>query len=336
MGVWSGFEPRRIAAGGLFTLIALAGCSARKPPPTPRPTPPPLAKLTHFEVEVPKTKALPPVVGQLQSYRVRRGDTLLDIARDAGLGYQALQDANPAVDQWVPAPDAEVIVPTRWIVPRSRYRGLVVNVPEMRMYMFPTRTKAGQRVALRTWAVSIGLADSPSPVGRFTVRSKEKNPTWGVPDSIYREMDAPKRRVVPPGPDNPLGDYRMRLSHGLYSIHGTNIPWSIGRETTHGCIRLYPEDLEVLYPLVRVGTPTEFVYQPVKLGEYQGQVYAEVHPDLYKRVGDLEKHALTLVKSAGLAARVDAELLRQAVREKRGVPVIVSPRPPAQVGAVGI
>lgn len=306
----------------VIALTILAGCGpGRLRPKPPAPPTPALEKLTAFDVDLPKVKGLPPVVGQLQSYRVRKGDTLLDIAREAGLGYQELQDANPSVDQWVPAPNADVVVPTRWILPRSSYRGLVVNIPEMRLYMFPSKAKAGQHVPIRTWAVSIGLAETQSPVGRFTVRAKDENPTWGVPDSIYKEMDPPRRRVVPPGPDNPLGAYRLRLSNGLYSIHGTNIPWSIGRETTHGCVRLYPEDLEVLYPLVPVGTPTEFVYQPVKLGEYDGQVYAEVHDDRYKRLGNLEKHALSLVKQAKLSARVDPELLKRAVREKRGVPV---------------
>lgn len=306
-------------------LAVVAGCAPRRAPEPP--PPPPLRKVTSFEVRLPRSRQLPPLVGQVQSYRVRKGDTLLDIAREAGLGYRELQDANPSVDQWVPQPDAKVVVPTRFIVPRSGYRGLVVNVPEMRMYMFPRKAKAGQRVPVRTWAVSIGLAKSPSPLGRFTVRAKDRNPTWHVPDSIYREMDPPRRRVVRPGPDNPLGEYRLRLSHGTYSIHGTNIPWSIGRETTHGCVRLYPEDLEVLYPLVPVGTPAEFVYEPVKLGELGGQVYIEVHEDLYRRVGNLEKHALALVKQARLGARVDPERLRQAVREKKGVPVRIGLSP---------
>jgi L,D-transpeptidase ErfK/SrfK len=306
----------------LALAFLVAACSTARPP-EPPPALPPLVKLTAFEVEVPGPKQVPPVVGHMQAYRVRKGDTLLDIARDAGLGYQELQDANPGVDQWVPAPEAEVSVPTRWIVPRSQYRGLVVNVPEMRLYMFPRRAKPGERVTLRTWAVSIGLADQQSPLGRFTVRDKDKNPTWFVPDSIYKEMDEP-RRVVPPGPDNPLGDYRLRLSEGSYSIHGTNTPWSIGRETTHGCVRLYPEDLEVLYPMVPVGMPVEFVYEPVKLGQRGGDVYVEVHSDRYKRVPDLEKYAVALVQKAGLASRVEPARLRQAVQEKRGVPVLIS------------
>ncbi len=235
-------------------------------------------------------------------------------------------DANPGVDEWVPAPNAEVVVPSRWILPRARYRGLVVNVPEMRLYMFPTDARSGQRVSMLTWPVGIGVEEAPSPVGAFTVRSKDKNPTWIVPASILSTMEKPQK-VVPPGPENPLGAYRIRLSKGTYSIHGTNDPWSIGRLTTHGCIRLYPEDIEALYPLVRPGMPGELVYQPVKLGEDGGRIYAEVHDDVYRRIPNLERYAFAEAAKAGLRDRVDPELLRAAVRSKSGVPVDVTRAP---------
>lgn len=305
-------------------MAAAAGCSAKRPVPEPPPTLPPLEKFTAFRIVVPRDKALPPLVGRMQSYRVKHGDTLLDVARDAGLGYRELQDANPTVDQWVPAQGAEVTVPTRFILPQSQYRGIVINVPEMRLYLYPSKTRPGQSASIRTWAVSVGVDEAPSPVGLFHVRSKDKHPTWGVPDSIYRIMDKPRRHVVPPGPDNPLGEYRLRLSDSLYAIHGTNNPWSIGRETTNGCIRLYPEDLEVLYPLVPVGTPVDFVYEPVKLGEDGGEIYVEVHEDLYHRFRNLEQYATQLVKKAGLTDRIDAAILRQAVRDKSGVPILIS------------
>jgi L,D-transpeptidase ErfK/SrfK len=322
--MWMELSPRYRLAMATLLVAGLAACSATKPVPVPPPPPPPLEKVTKFQVELPKAKELPPVVGHLQTHRVQHGDTLLDIARDSGLGYREVQDANPKVDQWVPATDADVVVPTRFIVPRSHYRGIVINVPEMRLYFFPRGAHPKQKVTMQTWAVSIGVDEAPSPVGRFSIRAKDRNPTWGVPDSIYKIMDKPRRHVVPPGPDNPLGEYRLRLSEGLYAIHGTNNPWSIGRQSTNGCIRLYPEDLEILYPLVPVGTPVEFVYEPVKLGEDGGQVYVEVHDDLYKRVGNLERHAFSLVKQAGLAQRIDPERLRLAVRERSGVPVAIT------------
>jgi L,D-transpeptidase ErfK/SrfK len=139
----------------------------------------------------------------------------------------------------------------------------VINVAEMRLYLFPSKTAPGDHVTVRTWAIGIDSEETTSPTGTFTVRSTDANPTWHVPDSIYKTMDPPKRRVVPPGPDNPPGTHRIRLSKGLYSIHGTNTPWSIGRLTTHGCIRLYPEDIVDFYPLVGPGTRGELVYEPI-------------------------------------------------------------------------
>lgn len=285
-------------------------------------------KITAALARVPAGDELPGLVGRMQYHRVKQGETLLDVAREAGLGFHEVRDANPTVDEWIPPAGAEVVVPSRWILPRSRYRGLVVNIPEMRMYVFPTNARPGELVPLRTWAVGIGTEESPSPIGPFTIRSKDANPTWIVPDSILRTMDKP-RRVVPPGPDNPMGAYRLRLSHGLYAIHGTNDPWSIGRLTTHGCIRLYPEDLEILYPSVAPGTPGELVYQPVKFGTRDARVYVEVHADVYGRLGDFDRYARAEAKRAGVVERIDTGRFVAAVKEKRGVPVDVTKEAPA-------
>ena len=149
-----------------------------------------------------------------------------------------------------------------------------------------------------------------------------------MPDSIYRTMEKP-RRVIPPGPNNPMGEYRIRLSKGLYSIHGTDTPWAIGRQTTHGCIRLYPEDIGELYALVTPKTNGVLVYEPVKLGADGGRIYVEVHEDVYKRLRSLEREAFRLVRAAGVESRVDPERLRQAVRAREGVPVDITRDPGA-------
>lgn len=309
---------------GLWALAALVVLSACGPIRLGRGRPPAEPeKITAALARVPASGELPGLVGRVQYHKVRAGETLLDVARDAGLGFHEVRDANPAVDEWVPALGAEVVVPSRWILPRSRYRGLVVNIPEMRMYVFPTDTRPGQLVPLRTWAVGIGTEDAPSPIGPFTIRSKDANPTWIVPDSILRTMDRPQR-VVPPGPDNPMGAYRIRLSHGAYAIHGTNDPWSIGRLTTHGCIRLYPEDLEVLYPQVAAGMPGELVYEPVKIGVRAERVYVEVHADVYGRFRDFDAYARAELKKAGVGSRIDPDRFQAAVKAKRGVPVDVT------------
>lgn len=312
---------RGLASFVVFGLVVAAGCGPfrigrERPPVEPE-------KITAALTRVPAAGELPPIIGRMQSHTVQQGETLLDVAREAGLGFHELRDANPTIDEWVPPPGAEVVVPSRWILPRSRYRGLVVNIPEMRMYVFPTNAKPGELVPLRTWAVGIGTEEAPSPIGPFTIRSKDANPTWIVPDDILKTMDHP-RKVVPPGPDNPMGAYRLRLSHGAYAIHGTNDPWSIGRLTTHGCIRLYPEDLEVLYPSVPVGMLGELVYQPVKIGARDERVYVEVHADVYGRIRDLDAYARAEVKKAGVAGRVDLKRLDAAVKAKLGIPVDVT------------
>lgn len=158
---------------------------------------------------------------------------------------------------------------------------------------------------------------------QFRVKSKDENPTWVVPDSIYRKMEEPKR-VVPPGPDNPLGDYRIRLDFDLYAIHGTNDPWTVGRLTTHGCVRLYPEDIRNLYPMVDRGFPGEFVYQPVKLGERKGRVFVEVHQDVYQVFSDLQAHAQTVVTQAHLVDRIDPDRLALAVKQQLGIPIDIT------------
>jgi L,D-transpeptidase ErfK/SrfK len=311
------------ALGALMVagVVALSACGPIRLGRGKSPTAP--EKITAALTRVPVAGELPGLVGRVQYHRVKSGETLLDVARDAGLGFHELRDANPTLDEWVPPTGAEVVVPTRYILPRSRYRGLVVNIPEMRMYKFPVNARPGELVPLRTWAVGIGTEEAPSPIGPFTIRSKDANPTWIVPDDIYRTMDNPQR-IVPPGPENPMGAYRIRLSHGAYAIHGTNDPWSIGRLTTHGCIRLYPEDLEVLYPQVDAGMPGELVYEPVKIGVRAERVYVEVHADVYGRFRDFDAYARAELKKAGVGSRIDPDRFRAAVKAKRGVPVDVT------------
>jgi L,D-transpeptidase ErfK/SrfK len=311
---------RAAAAAAIVSLSALVsvGCSLRPSAMFGAASRP----LSDLSVTLPPAGAPAPIVGEVQHHRVRRGETLLDIARAADLGYQAVQDANPTLDEWIPEPDADVLLPSRWILPPARYEGILINIPEMRLYYFPSRAQSGTEAEMHTWPIGIGTDETPSPIGRFTVRAKDENPSWVVPASIYKTMDNP-RHVVPPGPDNPLGQYRLRLSYDSYEIHGSDTAWAIGRLTTHGCIRLYPEDIPQLFARVEVGTPGQLIYEPVKVGEEDGKIFLEVHPDLYGRIPDLEHHAIEVVKRAGLTDRIDRKLLRAAVRERRGIPVLV-------------
>lgn len=283
-----------------------------------------IVKANTFTAYVPHEHEVPGVVGKLGRYRVAAGQNLLDIAREAGLGFRELRDANPRIDEWEPRAGVELTMPTRLILPRpTRYEGLVINIPEFRLYLFPLDTRLGEREPIMTWPVGIGAEHAQSPVQQFRVKSKDEKPTWVVPDSIYAKMEE-KKRVVPPGPDNPLGDYRIRLDFDLYAIHGTNDPWSVGRLTTHGCVRLYPEDIEFVYQIVDRGYPGEFIYQPVKVGERKGRIFVEVHQDVYEMFEDLHAHASAVVAKARLDQRVDPERLAIAVKQQLGVPIDVT------------
>lgn len=292
-----------------------------------------IVKVTAFTAYVPREDEVPGVVGKNELYKVAAGRNLLEIAREGGLGFRELRDANPRIDEWEPKAGVELVLPTRRILPRpNNYSGLVINIPEFRMYMFPVDTKLGERAPVMTWPVGLGAEWAQSPIQGFHVKSKDEKPTWVVPDSIYAKMEDPKR-VVPPGPDNPLGDYRIRLDFDLYAIHGTNDPWTVGRLTTHGCVRLYPEDIEYLYPMVDRGYPGEFVYQPVKVGERKGRVFVEVHQDVYELIPDLQVHARELLAKARLDQRVDPDRLAHAVKQQLGIPIDVT-RDGAQADAV--
>jgi L,D-transpeptidase ErfK/SrfK len=283
----------------------------------------PAAKIGAFLTRVPLAHELPPLAGTVQLHTVTAGEDLLTIARAMGIGFRALRDANPGIDEWEPKPGTQLVVPTRWIMPRGTHAGLVINVAELRLFMFPTATYPGQDVTVLTWPIGAGDQLWQTPIAPFTVTTKDTNPTWVVPDSIYRTMQ-PKQRVVPPGPDNPLGAHRIRLSLDTYLLHGTNDPWTVGRLTTHGCVRLYPEDVAYLYTLVDRGTPGEFVYQPVKLGALGDRLFVEVHTDIYQQHPDLEAHALAEVARAGLSERIDRERLAEAVRGHLGIPIEIT------------
>ncbi|MGE5181862.1 MAG: L,D-transpeptidase family protein [Acidobacteriota bacterium] len=269
------------------------------------------------------------VVGKVTTYRVRQGDTLLDVARWYDLGYNEIVDANPGVDPWVPKAGSDVVVPTAWVLPCCSYRGIVVNLPEMRLYRYRRRREAPGKLEVVTYPVGMGRDDRRTPRGTYRVSGKTVNPQWNIPASILREHIAERgdhRTFIPGGaPDNPLGRYRIELASSRYAIHGTNVPWGVGMLVSHGCLRLYPEDIERLFPEVAVGTRVEFVYQPVKAGTRGGATYVEAHPDIYRYTRSLAADARTALARRGLDHAVDAALLRAAVTTPRGVPVQVAP-----------
>jgi L,D-transpeptidase ErfK/SrfK len=279
-------------------------------------------------------KGRPPadtVIGQLRTYRIRKGDTLIDLARYYDLGYNEILDANPGIDPWVPPVGATILLPTEWVLPCCTYEGLVVNIPEMRLFLYRRSPQDPGTTVVHTYPVGLGRDDWRTPSGKFRIRGKTVNPTWNIPESIRKEHIADRgdhRASIPGGdPDNPLGKYRIELTLPLYGIHGTNIPWGVGMQVSHGCVRLYPEDIERLFPLVPVGTPGEFTYQPVKVGMRGGVVYVESHRDIYGYAPALHREAMSALRRVGLTERVDQQLLVGALEDAGGMPLRISPEP---------
>ena len=222
------------------------------------------------------------VVGEITTVVASYEDTLVDLARTHGIGYQDIVRANPDVDVWIPGEGTEVVLPTRYILPPGPREGIVLNLAEYRLYYYP-EPRAGEAPVVMTYPISIGRQDWETPLGQTRVTAKAVNPTWYPPQSVRDEHAAegrPLARVVPPGPENPLGSRAMRLSLPGYLIHGTNRPAGVGMRVTHGCVRMFPEDIEFLFELVAVDTKVRIINEPVKIGWQGDELLIEVHPVL--------------------------------------------------------
>jgi L,D-transpeptidase ErfK/SrfK len=263
---------------------------------------------------------LRPLVGQPSRAFVEFEETLLDVAWRHRVGFEAVQRLNPDLDPWVPPAGSLVDLPTELILPDVEEKGLVINIPEMRLYDFRERGMPG------IYAVAVGDAEDPTPVGSFKVGDKRVDPTWNVPASIRAEKPH-LPASVPPGPDNPLGSRWMTIGNTSYGVHGTNVKWSIGRIATHGCVRLYEDEMERLYDRTSPGTPLRLAYEPFKWGLDGRVLYLEAHPDLYGRTPDRLAAALAVPRALDLLRQVDLEAVFRAVYEARGVPVPVGEVP---------
>jgi L,D-transpeptidase ErfK/SrfK len=256
-------------------------------------------------------------------------DTLADVARQFKLGHEEIRLANPDVDFWLPGDGTRVVLPTRFILPHADRRGIVLNVPEMRLYYYP---KSEGPAMVITYPVSIGRMDWGTPLGRTRVTAKVTNPSWRPPASIRQEAAArgePLPEYIPPGPDNPLGAHAFRLDLPGYLIHGTNKPYGVGMRVTHGCIRMYPEDIQRLFPEVAIGTQVQIVNQPVKVGWLGDTLFMEVHPPLEEdpETGeDLRRSALQQVEEADRVRPVHlvGREFNRVLSEKKGIPEAIS------------
>ncbi len=270
------------------------------------------------------------VIGRLATIRLKKGDTLPDVARHFSLGINTVSAANPGVDLWVPASGERILLPLSFILPDTRRQGIVINLGTMRLFHYKS---SGDTLSVSTYPVGVGTAERPTPMGRMYISRKKFRPTWYVPASIaedHRKKGDPLPPQVPPGPMNPLGEHALYLSRATYLIHGTNKPASIGLRATNGCIRLYPEDIERLFENTRLKTPVKIVNQPYLVGQRNGIVYLEAHlPFEESGTANWKKtyaKLKTMEKKSGAA--LDWKKVKEVVVQARGVPVPISASPP--------
>lgn len=272
------------------------------------------------------------VIGHLQGAVATSEDTLLDIGRRYNVGYEELTLANPGVDPWIPGDGTLVVIPSRYVLPDAPRTGIVLNLAEMRLYYFPDPLDAPRRRVI-THPISIGQVGWSTPLGTTKIIAKVENPAWYPPASIRAEAQAngePLPLMVPPGPDNPLGTHALAFEKKGYLIHGTNKPYGLGMRVSHGCVRMYPEDIISLFQAVPVNTPVHVVNQPVKTGWRDGVLYVEAHP----AAGELElgetpeagdaMHQVIAITSPEQSKHIRWEQVTAVVETLTGIPYAVS------------
>ncbi len=287
------------------------------------------------------------VVGADSHIKTEYKDTLLDIARRNSLGYYEIIRANPGVDMWLPGDGTQIMLPGRRILPAGPHEGVVVNLPEHRLYYYP-KPKKGEKSVVITYPVSIGKMDWKTPLGETRVTQKTKHPFWYPPESVRKEHaangDPLPAGPVKPGPANPLGDFAMRLAagNGTYLIHGTNNPMAVGMAITHGCIRMYPEDVAALFPLIPVGTKVWLINEPVKVAFADGELLVEAHPpvdDEGQNTAETNMEVLSQKLDQALGnttAAIHWDFAKQALQAANGIPTVVglqADMDPAQAAA---
>jgi L,D-transpeptidase ErfK/SrfK len=273
------------------------------------------------------------VVGEDLHIQTHYADTLVEIARRYGLGYEEIARANPNIDPWLPGEGTAIVIPGRHILPPGPRDGIVVNIPEHRIYYFP-KPRKGQSPTVVTYPVSIGKMDWQTPMGLTHVVSKQANPTWNPPASVRAEHlangDPLPSGVIAAGPDNPLGLFAMRLAihPGDYLIHGTNNPLAVGMAVTHGCIRMYPEDVAAIFPTVPVNTKVYLINVPLKVAFVDGNLLLEAHPPVDAQGQSIDpvlsKFEELLNEALGsTTTAVNWDIAVETLKKADGIPVLV-------------
>jgi L,D-transpeptidase ErfK/SrfK len=268
------------------------------------------------------------LVGGALAYTVQQGDSLTRIGARFGVDVETLAQDN-SLPRSARLQVGQVLrVDNRHIVPQALEDGILINLPQRMLFYFVQ----GQLVS--RYPIGLGRPDWSTPIREFTSVSKEENPVWDVPKSIQEEMRRSGQEVrtrVPPGPDNPLGQYWIGLSLPNYGIHGTNAPASIYQFRTHGCIRLHPDDIADLFGRVSIGTPGSIVYEPVLLAQSDDdRIYLEVHRDIYKRGPDMLQTVQRLAAARGISELLDWQRIQQVIDKQDGIARDVTLQPPLQ------
>lgn len=322
--------PSMLGLAVIFAAIVLSGCQSLGVSPDPK-------TITKVAPEITQT-SIPThefaltdgqtLIGTLATVNTRENDTLSDIARHFGLGYNDITLANPNIPAWTPATDSRVLLPLSFILPDSPHQGITLNLVNMRMFYYPK----SQPDKVYTYPIGIGRQSWNTPTGLTRIATKKANPSWYVPASIQKEH-AQKGDSLPtvigPGPDNPLGLYAMNLGFERYLIHGTNKPYGIGMQVSHGCVQLYPEDIEALFNNIAVGTPVRIVHQPYLTAWHNNMLYLEANEPLTKWAHDKSRQKKQLLKelrqlSAEKNAAVDWEKVERIIARADGIPTPVS------------
>jgi L,D-transpeptidase ErfK/SrfK len=330
----------------LAALVSFAsGCSLMKDGPfwgkkeaekgPPVPTVPEPVPTHRFTIE-----ATTDIVGVVQKTRATKDDTLTDIARRFNVGYEEIVRANPDVDPWLPGENKEIIIPSQFILPNAPREGIVINAAAMRLFYYP-KVKKGDPQVVHTYPIGIGKVGWKTPEGETRIIRRQKDPVWRPTASIIREHLKERgeklEAVVKAGPDNPLGRHAFYLGWPTYMIHGTNKPAGVGLRSSHGCIRLYPEDIAQLFELAPIGTPVRVVNQPYVFGWHDGALHIQAFDVLEDDKRDWKKAQAKLLNKA-MAERIKKELearkekidwaaVAKLSEEPRGIPVSITGGP---------
>ncbi len=265
------------------------------------------------------------LIGTITSYAVQPNDNLYKIAQQHDVGIVKLLAANPGIDPLKLKVGKILTLPTAHILPDAPRDGIVINLAELRLFYFADIDH------VFSFPIGVGKEGSQTPQGTTTVIRKKQNPIWTPPASIRAENPELPEQVLP-GPDNPLGNFALYLGWPSYLIHGTNVPNSVGKRTSHGCIRLFPEDIEALFGLIEDGTEVTVVNQPYKLGWQGDTLYLEIAPiqpiDLITGnlhfVQDNNQMIYTAIASAAtFTTEINWDVVANAIQHGSGLPVAI-------------